>query len=122
MYVTVTVVQEKGEITSVTVNDEGIASAQSVSDLSDLVGEGFNNSDKTVAKEVARVEALVSTLETSKVDVNAAAIEQEKKDRAQAITDAVAALEGTLGDDDAKTLAAINDRIDSVSSVANNIS
>ena len=71
---------------------------------------------------MARVGALVSTLETSKVDVNTEAIEQEKKDRTQAITDAVAALEGTLSDEDAKTLAAINDRIDSVSSVANNIS
>ena len=121
-FVTVTVVQEKGEITSVTVNDEGIASAQSVSDLSNLVGEGFNNSDKTVAKEVARVEALVSTLETEKVDKNTAAIAQEVKDREDAVSKAVEDITGDLGEGEAATLAGIHDRIDTVAAAAGAIS
>ena len=91
-FVDVTVKQENGVITEVTVAESDIASAQAL------------------ANEIsARTEADDDIKD--RLDIIEGEADGSIK---KAVADAKAALEGTLADTDAKTLAALNDRIDAV--------
>ena len=91
-FVDVTVKQENGVITEVTVAESDIASAQAL------------------ANEVTARTSADDAIK-GRLDVIEGEAEGSIK---KAVADAKAALEGTLADTDAKTLAALNDRIDAV--------
>lgn len=85
-------------------------------------GEASVAEGKHVAVQVTQVDGLITGVTVSENDIaSAAALAQEILDREQAIEDAVSGINGTLADDDSKTLAAINDEIDTLQKDLNDL-
>lgn len=97
--VTVTVTSENGEVNSVAVATNDIASAAALSALTAEVGD-----DDTAASVKGRVKALEDLFGEGDGSVS------------DQIQDAIDAITGTLAEGDAATLEALNDRIDDLSS------
>ena len=124
--VTVKVTEVNGMLDTVVVTTNGIAKASELTDLKNAVGNGFS-AEKTVAAAIAANKKAIED-EAARADsaetANANAIATLNADSgttgsvAKAVADAKKAIEGTLADTDAKTLAALNDRIDTVSGAA----
>ncbi|MBR6517585.1 MAG: hypothetical protein IKT40_12210 [Bacilli bacterium] len=105
-HVTVKVTEVDGKITAVNVTESDIASADALDKEIARADAAEKANKKAIEDEVARAKEVEEGL--------AEDIADEADARAKAIEDAVKALEGELAETDAKTLAAINDKIDEI--------